>query len=480
MPDKSVPGVCRLFNSPKSDCTREDCRELHVCFHFATGDCRYGDNCKKTHLLTTVHNKTVLKAHGWVHDNQHPKILKLLAEKFKKDGEKPQESKADGVATPQVCFNYNMLGCGGGSCQNLHLCLNSILNKCALGSKCHLEHDLVKSEQNIRVLRNAKLLDTEQRVIVDNLREKYLAMAAQKIKEDVKQKDPVSKQKEKSGKVQGEQESLAKKATDKDKPKSQATPSACIAYNKGGCNKASCPFLHVCFSYVMGTCDKKGNCLKEHNIFKGEQNKEVLRKFNLLGAKDVFAKIQKGYEARAAAKAAALESSEGATGGASPSPSPSPLPGAARRGTSAPASLTCSVCCEPFVRATTLGCTHTFCEDCVRRTERQRQPCPLCRAPIATAVRSLVIDDTVAEWFDTQDEATQLARRQLEADRRREATVPQPLMAAKAEPPKGNGGKPAPAKNKPQGNRPPHQHQHRSQSRGRGAKTVVTTTVTYH
>ncbi|KAF0299067.1 E3 ubiquitin-protein ligase RNF8 [Amphibalanus amphitrite] len=224
----------------------------------------------------------------------------------------------------------------------------------------------------------------------------------------------------------------------------------------------------------MGTCDKKGQCLKEHNIFKGEQNKEILKKFNLLGAKDVFATIREGYEARAAAKkAAAVECPEGATGGAAPPSAPQ------RAGAGAPVSLTCAVCCEPFVRATTLGCTHTFCEGCVRDVQRQRQPCPLCRAPIATAVRSLVIDDTVAEWFDGQDEETRRARRQLEAERRRAATVPQPLMAAKAEPPSRPGRKPAADQNKPPGNKKPPQR-HRAQSKGRGAKTVVTTTVTYH
>ena len=417
--DNKVPGVCRIFNSPKSECTKENCQELHICFHFACGSCRYGDQCKKTHLLTTVHNKTVLKANGWIHDNQHPKILKQLAERYKQDGEKSKDSKTDGLATPQVCFTYNTLGCGSDSCKNLHLCLNFILNKCALGNKCPLEHDLVRSDQNIRVLRSAKLLDIEQQAIIDSLKKKYSAMANQNNTKAEKKKESVSKQLEKSVKAKNGKDVSANKAAEKAQQKSQSTPSACIAYNKGGCNEASCPFLHVCFSYIMGSCDKKAKCLKEHNIFKGEQNTEVLRKFNLLGAKDVFAKIREGYEARAAARAAANESSEGATGGAAPSPSPAALSGAARQGTSAPASLTCSVCCEPFIRATTLGCTHTFCEDCVRRIKRQGQPCPLCRAPIATTVRSLVIDNTVADWFASQSDEAKRARRQLEAERRR-------------------------------------------------------------
>ena len=484
MPDeRTVPGICRAFNAPKSGCTKDGCQELHICFYFATDKCRFGNNCKRPHLLTTVHNKAVLRANGWHHDNQHPKILKLLEEKFKPKENKPEEvtKKTDGLKTPQVCFTYNTIGCGNDNCKNLHLCLNSVMNKCVLGSKCHLEHDLVKSDHNIRVLRSAKLLDTEQQVITDSLRDRYISMSNQQNKQE---HEP--KQKEKSAQEpRGKQPPLKQQQEEMVKPRREATPAACIAYNKNGCNKTSCPFLHVCFGFVMGSCDKKEKCLKEHNIFKGEQNKEVLRKFNLLGAKDVFTTIREGYEARAAAKAAAIEASDGACGGATPPPS-----SVSRSRSAPPASLTCSVCCEPFIRATTLGCTHTFCEDCVRRTERQGQPCPLCRAPITTAVRSLVIDDTVADWFHGQDEQTQRARRQLEMERRRAAAVPQPLKAApaaQATPPSRmlirlprsctaqSNANPAP-KNKPPGG---GQHQ-RSRSRGRGAKTVVTTTVTYH
>ena len=477
MPDeRTVPGVCRIFNSPKSECAKDDCQELHICFYFANGNCRFGDKCNRTHLLTTVHNKAVLRQNGWHYDNQHQKILKLLEEKFKPKANKPEEGKkADGLKTPQVCFTYNTLGCASNDCKNLHLCLNSVMDKCALGGKCPLEHDLVKSEHNIRVLRFAKLLDTEQQVITDSLKQRYIAMSNQQNKQQSKKKEAERNQKEKLAPEPKGKNTPLKHDNKEGKPKSRGTPCACIAYNKDGCNKASCPFLHVCFGYVMGSCDKKGNCLKEHNIFKGEQNIEVLRKFDLLVAKDVFVQIRAGYEARAAAKAAAIKSEEGASGGAAPPP-----PRAAQSRANPPASLTCSVCCEAFIRATTLGCSHTFCEDCVRRTERQGRPCPLCRAPITTAVRSLVIDDTVVDWFDGRDEETQLARRRLETERRRAAAVPQPLMATPAAPagahavqPKAN---PVP-KNKPPGG---GQQRQRSKPQGRGAKTVVTTTVTYH
>ncbi|XP_037091023.1 E3 ubiquitin-protein ligase rnf8-A-like [Pollicipes pollicipes] len=96
--------------------------------------------------------------------------------------------------------------------------------------------------------------------------------------------------------------------------------------------------------------------------------------------------------------------------------------------------LVCAVCCEPFIKATTLGCSHTFCEECVRRTSRQTDTCPLCRAPIATSIRSLVIDDAVDEWVDGLDEASQRARRQLVAERRRAGAQTMPTAQPAAQP----------------------------------------------
>ncbi|XP_043210463.1 E3 ubiquitin-protein ligase CHFR-like [Amphibalanus amphitrite] len=178
-------------------------------------------------------------------------------------------------------------------------------------------------------------------------------------------------------------------------PAGATVPDICPAYNSAAayCTSDSCLSLHICQGFVIGNCLYGERCSRTHQLTT-VHNQLVLKK----GAK----------------KAAAVECPEGATGGEEPPSAPQ------RAGAGAPVSLTCAVCHELFVRATTLGCTHTFCEGCVRDVQRQRQPCPLCRAPIATAVRSLVIDDTVAEWFDGQDEETRRARRQLEAERRRQ------------------------------------------------------------
>ncbi|KAF0314410.1 E3 ubiquitin-protein ligase rnf8-B [Amphibalanus amphitrite] len=60
--------------------------------------------------------------------------------------------------------------------------------------------------------------------------------------------------------------------------------------------------------------------------------------------------------------------------------------------------LECAVCLELFRRATTLGCGHTFCADCVRSTRR----CPLCRAPVTSAARSVTLDSIIGSLSAAQ------------------------------------------------------------------------------
>lgn len=67
--------------------------------------------------------------------------------------------------------------------------------------------------------------------------------------------------------------------------------------------------------------------------------------------------------------------------------------------------LTCSVCSELFIKATTLNCTHTFCLHCINAWNKKRKECPICRAPIKSMNRSLVLDnfiDNMLENFPAQ------------------------------------------------------------------------------
>lgn len=65
-------------------------------------------------------------------------------------------------------------------------------------------------------------------------------------------------------------------------------------------------------------------------------------------------------------------------------------------------SLECSICVELFVRAITLACSHSFCQDCLAswiegQTQARSVPvCPMCRQPIVAAPqRTIALDQTI-------------------------------------------------------------------------------------
>ncbi|XP_048003250.1 E3 ubiquitin-protein ligase rnf8-A-like [Leguminivora glycinivorella] len=65
--------------------------------------------------------------------------------------------------------------------------------------------------------------------------------------------------------------------------------------------------------------------------------------------------------------------------------------------------LQCSICSELFVRATTLGCSHSFCRYCIRKWTANKKECPICRAAITSECRSIVLDSLVDKMADTAD-----------------------------------------------------------------------------
>ena len=62
--------------------------------------------------------------------------------------------------------------------------------------------------------------------------------------------------------------------------------------------------------------------------------------------------------------------------------------------------LQCPICLEMFNQATTLGCGHTFCSACLQEARLKiggsgGDRCPLCRAPVTSAIRSVTLDNIV-------------------------------------------------------------------------------------
>ncbi|KAG7213739.1 hypothetical protein KM043_002971 [Ampulex compressa] len=79
--------------------------------------------------------------------------------------------------------------------------------------------------------------------------------------------------------------------------------------------------------------------------------------------------------------------------------------------------LTCSICSELFVKATTLNCMHTFCEYCIILWNNTSKICPVCRAPVVCMNRSLVLDNFIGSMMDSLPLYVMYRRKQLLQER---------------------------------------------------------------
>ncbi|XP_054003476.1 E3 ubiquitin-protein ligase RNF8-like isoform X1 [Hylaeus anthracinus] len=82
--------------------------------------------------------------------------------------------------------------------------------------------------------------------------------------------------------------------------------------------------------------------------------------------------------------------------------------------------LTCSICSELFVKATTLNCMHTFCEHCINKWTKKTKVCPMCRAPIGSKIRSIVLDNFIESMLENLP--TDMKEKREEIKKERKAT----------------------------------------------------------
>ncbi|XP_073948999.1 uncharacterized protein [Choristoneura fumiferana] len=84
--------------------------------------------------------------------------------------------------------------------------------------------------------------------------------------------------------------------------------------------------------------------------------------------------------------------------------------------------LTCSICSELFIKATTLNCSHTFCKYCIDKWKKNKRECPICRTSITSECKSIVLDSLIERMSQTSEETKQKrehilkAREELEAE----------------------------------------------------------------
>lgn len=80
--------------------------------------------------------------------------------------------------------------------------------------------------------------------------------------------------------------------------------------------------------------------------------------------------------------------------------------------------LTCSICSELFVRATTLNCTHTFCYHCIHMWNKKGRDCPVCRKSIISMNRSLVLDNFIESMIENLPTELKERRREIIEERK--------------------------------------------------------------
>lgn len=81
--------------------------------------------------------------------------------------------------------------------------------------------------------------------------------------------------------------------------------------------------------------------------------------------------------------------------------------------------LTCSICAELFIRATTLNCTHTFCQFCIKSWIKKRRECPICRACISSKNRSLVLDNFIEKMLENLPSHLREKRQEIIEERKK-------------------------------------------------------------
>lgn len=78
--------------------------------------------------------------------------------------------------------------------------------------------------------------------------------------------------------------------------------------------------------------------------------------------------------------------------------------------------LTCSICSELFIRATTLNCSHTFCYQCIQNWIKKQKGCslcPVCRTPVRSMNKALVLDNFIESMIDNLAPELKEDRKQL-------------------------------------------------------------------
>lgn len=80
--------------------------------------------------------------------------------------------------------------------------------------------------------------------------------------------------------------------------------------------------------------------------------------------------------------------------------------------------FSCIICQELIIRATTLACSHSFCEFCLFSWLKKRNSCPVCRCSVETQpIHSIVLDNAISKMIESMDDESKGRRKVLLQER---------------------------------------------------------------
>ncbi|KAM9435491.1 E3 ubiquitin-protein ligase rnf8 isoform 2-T2 [Clarias gariepinus] len=85
--------------------------------------------------------------------------------------------------------------------------------------------------------------------------------------------------------------------------------------------------------------------------------------------------------------------------------------------------LQCIICSELFIEAVTLSCAHSFCQHCIADWRRRKDECPICRQPIVSQARSLVLDNCIDRMVENLSTVMRERRTALISQRKGERSA---------------------------------------------------------
>ena len=132
---RSIPEICKFYNS-KTKCTKGDeCPCLHVCEHFISADCKFGEACRHEHSFSSFHNRRVLKQHD-ITNVSDLKILEYLQARVKKRAGSASSSVEKSLTVNLSAVNPSQDDKG----KDTEICGFHMRGKCNYGDKCIHHH----------------------------------------------------------------------------------------------------------------------------------------------------------------------------------------------------------------------------------------------------------------------------------------------------------------------------------------------------